>query len=76
VLYVTGELTLLAGFLLHAVPGDVVLLVTAIFTIHVPIGLLQPRWFSTGHIATIAEQPLLAPLLVVLWAVTVFKLDQ
>ena len=76
VLYVTGELTLLAGFLLHAVPGDVVLLVAAIFTIHVPIGLLQPRWFRTGHIATIAEQPLLAPLLVALWSVTVFKLDQ
>lgn len=76
VLYVTGELTLLAGFLLHTVPGDVVLLVTAIFTIHVPLGLLQPRWFRTGHIATITEQPLLAPLLVALWAVTVFKLDQ
>ncbi len=76
VLYVTGELTLLAGFLLHTVPGDVVLFVAAIFTIHVPIGLLQPRWFRTGHIATVAEQPLLAPLLVALWAVTLFKLDQ
>jgi hypothetical protein len=70
-----GELTVLAGFLVHHVPTDVVILTTAIFTIHVPIGLLQPRWFRTGHIATVSEQPLLAPLLMALWAVTYVKLD-
>lgn len=75
VLYVMGELTVLAGFLVHHVPTDVVILTTAIFTIHVPIGLLQPRWFRTGHIATVSEQPLLAPLLMALWAVTYVKLD-
>ncbi len=74
VIYVTGELALLVGFLLHAMPSDVVMLTAAIFTIHVPIGLLQPRWYKTGHIATVAEQPLLAPLLVALWAVTMVKL--
>jgi hypothetical protein len=74
VVYVIGELTLLIGFLLHPAPEDVVLLVAAIFTIHVPIGLLQPRWFRTGHIATVQEQPLLAPLLLTLWAVTMIKL--
>lgn len=74
VLYVVGELTLLAGFLVHDVPSDVVILTTAIFTIHVPIGLLQPRWFRTGHVATVREQPLLAPLLVALWVVTMIKL--
>lgn len=74
VIYVVGELTLLAGFLVHPVPIDTVILVAAIFTIHLPIGLLQPRWFRTGHVATIAEQPLLAPLLVALWAVTFVKL--
>ena len=42
--------------------AEVVMLVAAIFTIHVPIGLLQPRWFTTGHIATIVEQPLLVAL--------------
>jgi hypothetical protein len=74
VLYVTGELSLVAGFLIHAMPAEVVLLVAAIFTIHVPIGLLQPRWYRTGHIATVAEQPLLAPLLLGLWAATIVKL--
>jgi hypothetical protein len=74
VAYVTGELTLLIGFLVHEMPADVVLLVAVIFTIHVPIGLLQPRWYKTGHIATVSEQPLLAPLLVALWAVTMVKL--
>jgi hypothetical protein len=74
VIYVTGELSLLVGFLLHAMPADVVVLVAAIFTIHVPIGLLQPRWYRTGHIATVGEQPLLAPLLLALWTVTIVKL--
>jgi hypothetical protein len=74
VLYVAGELTLLIGFVLHAAPADAVILVAAIFTVHVPIGLLQPRWFLTGHIATVQEQPLLAPLLLALWAATIVKL--
>ena len=72
--YVAGELTLLAGFALHAIPADTVILVAAIFTIHVPIGLLQPRWFLTGHIATVQEQPLMGPLLIALWGVTMLKL--
>jgi hypothetical protein len=74
VVYVIGELTLLIGFALHPVPADLVILVAAIFTVHVPIGLLQPRWFATGHIATLREQPLLAPLLFTLWAVTMVKI--
>jgi hypothetical protein len=74
VVYVSGELALLVGFLVHVMPPEVVMFVAAVFTIHVPIGLLQPRWFTTGHIATIAEQPLLAPLLVALWAMTMVKL--
>jgi hypothetical protein len=74
VVYVSGELALLVGFLLHPMPSDVVILLAMIFTIHVSIGLLQPRWYRTGHIATVAEQPLLAPLLLALWAVTLVKL--
>jgi hypothetical protein len=75
VLYVIGELTLLMGFVLHRAPADVVILVAAIFTVHVPVGLLQPRWYRTGHIATVQEQPLLAPLLLALWAATFVKLS-
>jgi hypothetical protein len=74
VVYVAGELALLVGFLLHPMPSDVVILLAMIFTIHVPIGLLQPRWYRTGHIATVSEQPLLAPLLFALWAVILVKL--
>ena len=74
VAYVTGELALLIGLLVHQMPTDVVMLVAVIFTIHLPIGLLQPRWYKTGHIATVVEQPLLAPLLVALWAITMVKL--
>ena len=74
VVYVIGELTLLAGFVLHRVPEAVVLFVAAILTVHVPIGLLQPRWFASGHVATVQEQPLLAPLLLAVWTVTLAKL--
>jgi hypothetical protein len=72
-LYVAAELTLLAGFLGHATPPLATLLVCAIFTIHVPVGLLQPRWYLTGRIASLREQPLLLPCLSVLWLVTAVK---
>lgn len=75
VLYVTGELTLLGGFLIHPMPEVVVLLVAAIFTIHVPIGLLQPRWFLTRRMATLRQQPLLVPSLAALWIVAIVKLQ-
>jgi hypothetical protein len=74
VLYVIGELTLLIGFALHPAPADAVLFVGAIFTVHVPIGLLQPRYFLTGHIATVQEQPLLAPLLLAVWGLMLAKM--
>jgi hypothetical protein len=73
VLYVIGELTLLLGFAVHAMPGFVVLLVAVIFTLHVPLGLLQPRQFLTGRIASLREQPLLFALLIVLWTAAAFK---
>jgi hypothetical protein len=74
VLYVIGELGLLAGFLVHDTPVDVIVFAAIVFTIHVPIGLLQPRYFLTGHIATIEEQPLLAPCLAALWVSVTAKL--
>ena len=73
VFYVTGELVMILCFLVHPMPVDVVLLVAIIFTIHVPIGLLQPRYFLSGHIATMREQPLLLPSLVALWSVVALK---
>jgi hypothetical protein len=74
VLYVIGQLTILVGFLLHPMPRSVVLVVAAVFTVHLFIGLLQPRWFVSGQIASLRQQPLLAPLLAALWAVVIAKL--
>jgi len=74
VVYVTGQLTLLIGFLLYPMPTATVALVAAIFTVHVPIGLLQPRWFLTRHIASLRQQPLLVPCLAMLWIVATVKL--
>jgi hypothetical protein len=74
VCYVIGELTLLTGFLIFPMPLPTTLLVAGIFTIHVPVGLLQPRWFVTGRVATLAEQPLLLPSLLALWSVVAIKL--
>lgn len=74
VAYVVGELSLLIGFLVHPMPTPAVLVVAAVFTIHVPIGLLQPRWFLTGRVASPAEQPLLIPCLAALWVVAAIKL--
>jgi hypothetical protein len=74
VAYVAGELALLTGFLLFPMPDAVVGVVCAIFTLHVPLGLLQPRWFLTGEIASPRQQPLLLPLLGTLWVVGFLKL--
>jgi hypothetical protein len=54
-------------------PIAAVLLVCTIFTIHVPIGLLQPRWFVTRQMATLRQQPLLLPCLAALWLVAAIK---
>lgn len=73
VLYVAGELTLLAGFAWHAMPSTVLALTALIFTVHVPIGLLQPHWCLTGEIRAAAQQKLLAACLITLWTVTLIK---
>ena len=73
VLYVAAELTLLVGFLVHPMPLPVVLVVCAIFTIHVPIGLLQPRWYVTRRVATLKQQPLLLLSLAALWIIAAIK---
>ncbi len=71
--YVVGELTLLVGFLLHPMPQAVVLLVAAIFTLHVPVGVLQPRWFVSRRLAPL-RQPLLVGCLTALWVVALVKM--
>ena len=75
VIYVTGELTLLLRFSppCHAGTG-VILLGAAVFTLHLPLGLLQPRYFLTGHMATVSEQPLLLRCVGLLGIVAVAKL--
>jgi hypothetical protein len=74
VLYVIAELMVLIGFLVHPMPDAVVLVVATVFTLHVPLGLLQPRWFLTGHVATPRQQPLLVPCLAALWIVAAAKM--
>jgi hypothetical protein len=73
VIYVAGELTVLVGFLLFPMPEATVALVAAIFSLHVPLGLLQPRWFVTGEVASPRKQPLLVPCLAALWATCLMK---
>jgi len=74
VVYVAGELAILIGFLLFPMPDEVVAAICVIFTLHVPLGLLQPRWYLTGEIASPRKQPLLVPLLATLWVVGLVKL--
>lgn len=74
VAFVAGQLTLVAGFALHSMSAEVVIFVAAILTIHVPVGLLQPHWYLTGHIATAMERPLLLPCLLAVWIATGLKL--
>jgi len=72
--YVACELSVLIGFLLFPMPGEVVAIVWAIFTLHLPLGLLQPRWFLTGEIVGPRKQPLLLPCLAAVWLMSWVKL--
>jgi hypothetical protein len=74
VVYVAGELTILIGFWLFPMTDLVVAVVAIVFTLHVPLGLLQPRWFLTGEVAGPRKQPLLWPLLGTLWIVGLLKI--
>jgi hypothetical protein len=74
VLYVAGELTLLLAYAASAVPQPVVLAVTAILSVHVPIGLLQPAWYATGRRATSGGRRLTAAALGAAWVVAGVKL--
>ncbi len=74
VVYVACELSVLIGFLLFPMPGEVVAIVWAIFTLHLPLGLLQPRWFLTGEIVGPRKQPLLLPCLAAVWLMSWVKL--
>lgn len=74
VVYVICELSMLAGFLIYPMPDEVIAIVAIVFTVHVPLGLLQPRWFLTRQIASPRQQPLLLPLLATLWIVAMGKM--
>lgn len=72
VAYVTFELALLLAYAAIPVPLPVVALVTAVLSIHVPLGLLHPAWFATGGIR-VAGTRLMAGALVTLWTVSGMK---
>ncbi len=71
-LYVGGEVTLLLAYALTPVPASVVLIVAAVLTLHVPLGLLQPARLLTGRWS--ARHALLAPALALVWTVGALKL--
>jgi hypothetical protein len=72
VLYVIGQLTLLLAYAVTPVPTAVVLVVSAVLTMHVPLGLLQPARALTGRWSP--RHPLLIPALVLIWGVAAVKL--
>jgi hypothetical protein len=74
VAYVACELTVLIGFLMFPMPPETTAVVALIFSLHVPLGLLQPRWFLTGELAGLRKQPLLLPCLTVLWVACLMKI--
>lgn len=74
VAFVTGQLALLLGYAAVAVPRPVVLAVTAVLTVHVPVGLLQPAWRATGRVPRSNIQLLVAAMAAV-WLVAVAKVN-
>jgi hypothetical protein len=74
VAYVAVELSILIGCALFPMPAVVIAVVAVVLSLHVPLGLLQPRWFLTGEIATARKQPLLIPCLAAVWVAALVKI--
>jgi hypothetical protein len=72
VVYVAAELTLLFAYALTPTPLGPTLIVTAVLTIHVPIGVLQPAWFATGRVFEWNVRTMIAALALV-WAVALWR---
>ncbi|MCA1583820.1 MAG: hypothetical protein LC791_03260, partial [Acidobacteria bacterium] len=73
VAYVIAELGLITAWAFSPVPDAVGLLVALLLSVHVPIGLLQPGWFATGH-RPVDATPLLICSLALLWAIVLIKM--
>lgn len=73
IIYVIGQFGLIVAWALTPMPAAAVVLVTAVLTAHVPLGLLQPGWVATGHRPTSAT-PVLVGALALLWVVAALKL--
>lgn len=50
VVYVACEIAVLACYVVTAMPAAVVLMVSALLTVHVPLGVLQPPWIANGQV--------------------------
>jgi hypothetical protein len=72
VLYVAAEIGLLVAYAFTPVPSSVVLIVSALLTVHVPIGLFAPAWVATR--GRLVRNRLLAPALAAIWIVALVKL--
>lgn len=70
--YVAGELALLLAFAWTWTPAPTVLLVTAVLTLHVPLGLLQPAWFARRRVFAWSLNTM-AVALALVWAVAAWK---
>jgi hypothetical protein len=73
VAYVSMELTLLFAYALTPTPPMTTIVVTAVLTTHVPLGVLQPAWFATGRVFDWNVRTLIAALVIV-WAVALWRL--
>ena len=73
VLYVAGEVALLAAYLATPMPPAVVLCVSALLTLHVPLGVLQPPWIARRRVYR-ADLWQTAIAIAAIWAAAAIKI--
>lgn len=71
--YVAFEVALLVAYVVTPMPASVILLVSALLTIHVPIGVLLPPWSATRRVHR-ADLWQVASAIAAVWAVAAAKL--
>jgi len=74
VVYMTGFLGLVVLYAVLSVPPKIVWLTSAILTLHLLLGQLQPAWYSTGTIAAPNTIASVLTTVIAVWIVAVWKI--
>jgi hypothetical protein len=74
VVFMALEMSLLWAYALSPMPRAVILTVSCILTLHVPVAIVQPGWYTTGRVWSVENLLPAMGVLTLTWIVAALKL--